>query len=98
MSYARKYLVWDEFVEYFLNGNMKDAKKYEEHKDGDEEEGYIYIDYKWKEEKDDLPYMCNILWRETDGKWKKTRFNGSSPFAYWFGSNEDVEEDIEEED
>lgn len=96
MSYAQKYLMWDEFVEYFLNGDKKKAKKYEEHKDGDEEYGYIYIDYKGSDEKDDLPYMCNILWREPNGEWKKMRFNGSSPFAYWFGSNDDIIDDCDD--
>jgi hypothetical protein len=52
------------------------------------------VEYK-SNDVEDLPYMCNMLWRVSEGKWKKMRYNGSSPFAMWWCSNEgdDYEED-----
>lgn len=96
MSYATKLLIFNEFVEYFLKNDKKKAKQYEEEMWGDDIM-YIYIQYKGAGVEDDLPYMCNMLWREEGGEWKSIRYNGSSPFAAWFGSNDDMEEEEESE-
>jgi len=70
---------FDEFVDNFLDNDSDKAKKYEAHKDEDDN---ILLTYKDDDREDT---MCNILWRIDDTeKWKRMRYNGSSPFAFWF--------------
>jgi hypothetical protein len=82
-----KNILFAEFVDYFLDNDTQKSKQYEEHKEGDEE--FVVVEYK-SNDVDDLPCMCNMLWRVADEKWKKTRYSGSSHFAMWWCS---IEED-----
>nr|WPF46783.1 MAG: hypothetical protein [Lake Baikal virophage 12] len=89
-----KNILFAEFVDYFLDNDTQKSKQYEEHKEGDDDYEFVVVEYK-SNDVEDLPYMCNMLWRVSEGKWKKMRYNGSSPFAMWWCSNEgdDYEED-----
>lgn len=82
-----------QFVEYFLHDNKKLAKEYlkkfteyDENIDWEDEDNECYIDIYYKYE-DDSNCWIKLLWRvDEKQKWIKTRYNGSSPFAYWWGS------------
>jgi hypothetical protein len=82
---------FDEFVEYFLDGDTEKAKQYEPFKDDDSIILFIKND-----DTETNGVMCCFYWRTDEThKYKKIRYNSSSPFAFWMCQYQ-PEEDEEE--
>ena len=88
-----KHIDFKDFVDYFLDNDIEEAKKYNEYVEDDG----IVIEYYYKNELS--PCMLKMCWRlSPNNKWRSMRYNGSSPFAMWWCSLDDEEEESDSEE
>ena len=87
-------MLYDEFKEYFMDGDDKYKDSQEEGEDG-----IITVKWGWDTDYQMPGYMCMLRWKVQGSKRQILRFNGSSIFAVWWSQySDDVWSEDEEEE